>query len=275
MGAGAVPDSAAELTRSDRRLLVVPIVVAVFFGVVLVVIGAPFARLVGFAGRDAFFYWLAGAATLGYGVALAAGLRLGRWPAIRSVVVAEVVFQAVTLVACVLEFTGGRGSAFVGLIVVAAVLQLAIAGWLLATHRGGPAAAPDLPGGTAAVVVMVIAIAAATLFGVLGAFLPVVTAEFFGYAGTEVFCYRLAGAGCLGYAVMGLLNLRSRAWSEVRLPVLMAIVFNGVSFLVAVRALLQGDPALMPGAVAAATFVVTVPMIYGFVTIKAGAGSAV
>jgi hypothetical protein len=46
---------------------------------------------------------------------------------------------------------------------------------------------------------------------------------------------------------------------EVRLPVLMAIVSNGVSFLVAIRALLQGDPVLMPAVVAVATFLVTVP----------------
>jgi hypothetical protein len=277
MTVGASPDSSSlpdearvGLTAADRALLLVPTAVGLFFGVVLVVAGVPFARWVGYLGNDAFFYWLAGAATLGYGVALAAGLRAGHWRAIRAIVAAEVVFQAVTLLACALEIASGRGAPFVYLIVGAALVQLAIAIWLLVEHRGVPAAPPDLPGGGPALVVMLTAIAAATLFGVLGAFLPVLTAQFFGYAGTEVFAYRLAGAACLGYAVMGLLNLRSRAWAEVRLPVLMAIVFNGASFLVAIRALLQGDPVLMPAVVAVATLLVTVPMIYGFVTIKAG-----
>ena len=67
---------------------------------------------------------------------------------------------------------------------------------------------------------------------------------------------------------MGLFNVRSRNWAEVRLPVLMAIVFNGVSFLAGLRAILQGDPLLMPVVVAVATFAVTVPMTYAFVTTR-------
>ena len=89
---------------------------------------------------------------------------------------------------------------------------------------------------------MGIAIIAASFFGTLGTFVPVATTHFFGYAGTEVFLYRLAGAATLGYAVMGLFNVRSRNWTEVRLPVLMAIVFNGVSFPPRFRAILRGDP---------------------------------
>jgi hypothetical protein len=68
------------------------------------------------------------------------------------------------------------------------------------------------------------------------------------------------------YAIMGLFNVRSRNWKEVRLPVLMAIVFKGVSLLAAIRAVLEGDPLLMPVVVAVATFAVTVPMTYGYIT---------
>jgi hypothetical protein len=118
---------------------------------------------------------------------------------------------------------------------------------------------------------MVIAIVAATVFGLLGAFLPVATTHFFGYQGTDVLLYRVAGAATLGYAVMGLVNVRSRNWHEVRLPVLMAIVFNGVSFFAALRAIVQGDPLLMPVIVGVATFAVTVPMLYGFVTTRTSA----
>jgi hypothetical protein len=55
------------LTAVDRALLLVPTLVGLFFGVVLVV-GVPFARWLGYLGNDAFFYWLAGAACLGYAV---------------------------------------------------------------------------------------------------------------------------------------------------------------------------------------------------------------
>jgi hypothetical protein len=48
----------------------------------------------------------------------------------------------------------------------------------------------------------------------------------------------------------------------------MAIVFNGVSFLVAILAIIQGDPLFLPVLIALATFVVTVPMTYAFATTR-------
>jgi hypothetical protein len=178
------------------------------------------------------------------------------------------VFNLVTLYACALELAGSTATGIVPVIVAASLAQLAIAVGLLMEHRAAPFGPPDLPGGRAAFVVMLIAIVAASVFGLLGAFVPVATARFFGYQGSEVFLYRVAGAATLGYALMGLVNVRSRNWHEVRLPVLMAIVFNGVSFLAAVRAIVQGDPLLMPIIVGVATFAVTVPMLYGFLTTR-------
>jgi hypothetical protein len=198
-------------------------------------------------------------------------LERGSWRGLRAVVIAEVVFNLVTLYACALEFTGGSATGIVPVIVAASLAQLAIAVGLLVEHRAAPFGPADIPGGRAAVAVMVIAIVAASVFGLLGAFLPVATTHFFGYRGTDVLVYRVAGAATLGYAVMGLFNVRSRHWGEVRLPVLMAIVFNGVSFCAALRAIVQGDPLLMPVIVGVATFAVTVPMLYGFLTTRTSA----
>jgi hypothetical protein len=73
-------DAQARLTTRDRILLLVPTIAAVFFGLAPLLVAVPFARLAGYAGHDPFFYWLAGAATLGYGIALAVGMREGSWP---------------------------------------------------------------------------------------------------------------------------------------------------------------------------------------------------
>jgi len=267
----ASQDTDARLTPRDRLLLLVPTLAALFFGLATLLVAGPFAHLAGYAGHDLFFYWLAGAATLGYGIALAVGLREGSWRGLRAVVIAEVVFNLLTLYACALELAGDRATGIVSVLVVASLAQLAIAVGLLVAHRAAPFGPADLPGGRPALAVMGIAIGAASVFGLLGAFLPVATTHFFGYRGTDVLVYRVAGAATLGYAVMGLLNVRSRNWREVRLPVLMAIVFNGVSFFAALRAIIQGDPLLMPVIVGVATFAVTVPMLYGFVTTRTSA----
>lgn len=261
------------LTASDRVLLLLPMAAGIVFGLVPLVVAGPLAYVAGYAGHDQFFYWLTGAAMLGYGVALAVGIREKRWPGVRFVLVAELVFQLVMVYACVREIGGGGARRIISVLAVTAIARIAVAGWLLYRHRAVPMKRPDLAGGRAAVVVMGIAVFAATLFGVLGAFFPVATTHFFGYQGSELFLYRAAGAATLGYAVMGVFNLWSRNWTEIRLPVLMAIVFNGVSFFAAIAAIAHGDPLLMPVTVAIATFVVTVPMIYGFLTIHTAAGS--
>jgi hypothetical protein len=260
----------ARLTGLDQILLVIPAAFGLVFGLASFLLAPGVAGFAGYAGNDQFFYWLGGAAVLGYGVSLAVGIGEASWRGVRAITIAEVVFSVVALFACLVEILGGAATGFVVLVGVVAVAQLIIAVVLLNEHRDVPTGQPDIPGGAAALGVMSIAIVAATVFGALGAFLPLATTHFFGYKGTEDFIYRVAGAATLGYAVMGGFNVRSRNWREVRLPVLMAIVFNGVSFFAALRAILQSDPLLMPIIVALATFAVTAPMIYAYVTIQPG-----
>jgi hypothetical protein len=91
-------------------------------------------------------------------------------------------------------------------------------------------------------------------FGLLPLLIPVFGATLTGFQGTDVFLIRQAGAASLGYAVMSILGIRSGAWKEIRLPLLMALVFNGFS----VVALLSGEPALMSAVIGAASLFVTI-----------------
>ena len=65
----------------------------------------------------------------------------------------------------------------------------------------------------------------ATLVGASVLFAPVLFAQIFGLAGTDLFLYRQAGAATLGYGVMGFFQLRSRSWQQWRLPSAMSLVF--------------------------------------------------
>jgi hypothetical protein len=62
-----------------------------------------------------------------------------------------------------------------------------------------------------------------------------------GYRGTDEFIYRQAGA-TLGQGMCGLLALRSRGWSDVRLPIVGAFVFNTVAAVAAVVEVAGGGP---------------------------------
>src|SRR5207249_3537117 len=77
---------------------------------------------------------------------------------------------------------------------------------------------------------LALATLSAAVFG-LGPQAPAPFAALMGYKGTDEYVYRLAGAACFGYAVTGIQELRSLHWDDMRLPNVMAIVFNGLAFL--------------------------------------------
>jgi hypothetical protein len=61
--------------------------------------------------------------------------------------------------------------------------------------------------------------------------------------------------------VMGVLELRSRRWEELRLPAVMAAAFNGISFLASVVAIITGQGSWLAYLVGLAAFGVTVGCI--------------
>ena len=69
----------SQLSSLERGLLLVPLAAGIMFGVLPFFLGGAFGRPVGYPGNDAFIYRLAGAATLGYGIAYVMGLRQSDW----------------------------------------------------------------------------------------------------------------------------------------------------------------------------------------------------
>jgi len=227
----------ATLTTLERWLLAVPLAGGTFFGLFPFVLPVQFATVFGYTGNDPFVARLAGAATLGYAVALFMGIRSGGWAPLRAVVAATLTFNLVSLLASVIELAAGRAQPVVYLIFVTDIAIVLITGSLLRRHG----ATPQGPGDTAqwvAILTVLGAIAAAT-FGLTPQF-PSISGPLAGYHGTDEFLYREAGAATAGYAVMGIWELRSRRWEEMRLPHVMGLVFNGLAFVASVVEILVG-----------------------------------
>jgi len=104
----------------------------------------------------------------------------------------------------------------------------------------------------------------ALLFGLFPLVLPTVFSSLFALKGTDVFIFRQAGAATLGYAMMGLFELRSRNWREIRWPLAMAGISNGLSFLASLLALTMGGPVVMALLVIPVTLGVTIAVIVAF-----------
>jgi hypothetical protein len=226
-GRAAAP-SAVVLTPLERWLLAIPLAGGVFFGLLPFLTPREFSTAVGYSGDDPVVARLAGAATFGYAVALFYGIRDGRWRSLRFVVLATLVFNVISIAACVIEIVAGRAQPVVYAITLADIVIIAVT-WLLLSRYG---AMPEGPRDVATylVVGLVLATIAGAVFG-LAPLLPKVAGPLFGYRGTDEFIYREAGAATFGYAVMGVWELRSLRWEELQLPVLMTFVFNALAFI--------------------------------------------
>ena len=211
-------------------------------GLPLYVFPRPLARIASLAGDDTFIYELGGAAILGYAAALAIGVRGGVWPPMRFVALATYAFAALAFLAGFAALASDQINAFVVLVLLWAVIVAYALAQILVAHRGARAGPRDVGGWVA--VVLALATVSAAVFG-LGPQLPGPFASLMGYKGTDEYIYRLAGAACFGYAVMGIQELRSLHWDDLRLPSLMALVFNGLAFLASVFEILAGRGTLL------------------------------
>jgi hypothetical protein len=245
-----------RLTPQEKLLLAVPLVGGLVFGFLPLLAPGLLARLAGAAGNDPFIYRLAGAATLGYAVALLLALGQEAWLPVRIVVIATLTFNLGSLYAIALAILDGSATWIVYAILVASISITAITASLLRRHGAVPQPAPDVAAWLVALVWFLAIVA--TLVGALGLFVPTTVARIFGYAGTDTFLYRQGGAATLGYGIMGFYQLRSRTWSQWRLPSVMALVFNGLSFVLAVLALVGGESSLLPFIIGSAALVATV-----------------
>ena len=233
---------------------------SIALGLPLYVFPRPLARIAGLAGDDTFIYELGGAAILGYAVALALGIRGGLWSPMRFVVLATYAFAALAFLAGFAALASDQINGFVVLVLLWAVIVAYALAQMLVAHRGAHAGPRDIA--TWIVAVLALATVSAAAFG-LGPQLPGPFAALMGYRGTDEYVYRLAGAACFGYAAMGIQKLRSLHWDDVRLPNVMALVFNGLAFLASVFELVAGRATLLVilVAIAAGFFTVAIATI--------------
>ena len=232
---------------------------SVALGIPLYVFPRPFARIADLAGDDTFIYELGGAAIIGYAVALALGIRGGLWSPMRFVVLATYAFAAIAFLAGFVSFASNQ----IDGLVVAVSLWAVVVAWavaqILVAHRGAVAGPRDVAMWVP--IVLALATLSAAVFG-LGPQAASAFASLMGYKGTDEFVSRLAGAACFGYAVMGIQELRSLHWDDMRIPNVMALVFNGLAFLASAFEVLAGRATLLVYLVAVAA---------GFFTVALGA----
>ena len=251
------PDK-TRLTNLERILLLLPMAGGLIFGVGPFLLGSSVGAAVGFPGNDAFLYRLAGAAAFGYAVALIMGIRQGEWAPLRQVVIGTLTFNLASVFACVAELLAGDTNIFVYLILAASMIFIAIT--LLLLNRHGRAGIETAQGNPSPWYVRFVTLGTllSAAFGLLPLLIPVWGAHLLGFQGTDVFIIRQAGAASLGYAVMGLIGRRTSAWNEVRLGLIMALIFNGFSFIASVIALFSGEPLLISLVIGAASLFVTI-----------------
>jgi hypothetical protein len=245
-----------KLNSLERTLLLLPLAGGAVFGLLPFLLGSALGKLGGFPGNDALIYRLAGAATFGYAAALFLGIRQGDWAPMRSVVIAVLTFNLASIFAAVMELISGDKNIIVYVILGASISFVAISLWLLNRHAGEGPSQPDVSPWFIRFIILGTVLSAA--FGVLPLLIPVLGAKLLGFHGTDVYVIRLAGAASLGYGVTGALGIRSGAWRERTLGMIMALIFNGFSFVACVIALFSGEPILITLVIAGASLFVTI-----------------
>jgi hypothetical protein len=255
-------EEGTQLSTLERLLLLLPTAGGLVFGALPLLLGGAFGAALGFPGNDSFVYRLAGAATLGYAVALILGLRQGDWAPLRLVVIGTLTFNLASIYACVVHLVAGDTNLFVYLILGTSIAITGITLWLLSRHAREAQTGSDVS--VWYIRFLVLGAVLSGTFGLLPLLIPVLGATLTGFQGTDVFLIRQGGAASLGYAIMSIVGIRSGAWQEIRLPLIMALVFNGCSFLASVVALFSGEPVLMSVVIGAASLFVTIVGIIAY-----------
>lgn len=250
-------ETVASLSMLERVLLLIPAAGGFVFGLGPLLVPVAFAHVAGATGSDPYIYQLAGAATFGYVVPLVLAARGGAWVPARAVVAAVLAFNVASLYACAAAIASGRAMTVVYLILATSLAIAAITTAMLVRHREATAPRPDV--GAWFVRFLALATVVSAAVGLAFLLAPAQVGHALGFKATDEFVYRQGAAAVLGYTVLGIFELRSRSWIAIRLPAVMVIVFNGLSFIVSVLALLAGTPPLFPSVVV----VVTVGVVAG------------
>ena len=82
-------------------------------------------------------------------------------------------------------------------------------------------------------------ILAGAFFGLASFIAPTTFASLTGFAGTDTFAYRLAGAATFAYAI-GLVAGTRASWVELRIPIASTLTFNAASIFACLLAIISG-----------------------------------
>jgi hypothetical protein len=232
------------------------------FGIAPLVTVAAYASAIGFTGTDPLVYRLGGAATTGYVIAplIALAWRTG-WRQIRIPALATLTYTLGAFAASVWAYTTGARQPVVTFVVVAGALFSVIAAyWLL--RDDAPTEDPGRRLSTPAQGIIGLATLSAAVFGLLPLVVPSLFASLFGQVGTDTWVFRIAGAGCLGYATAGIASLMAPGYRAIRLQNFAAITFNAIGAASAWLAIAFGGGGLLAPVVAAAATFFTVALIW-------------
>src|SRR5262245_56185438 len=105
----ATTSSTQRLDGLDRLVLILPTLAGLGLGLFALFAAPLFARLTNYPPNDILIYWLAGAGTLGYGVALAIGLVQSDWTGLRFPVIVGLCANVLVTIAAIVEAAQGRG----------------------------------------------------------------------------------------------------------------------------------------------------------------------
>ncbi len=239
-----VARQSGQVTKTERALLGVPTLVGLVLGLFPLFAPQVFAQVVNFPADDIYVYQIAGAATLGYGVALLLGLLRGDWLELRLPVLGTLVFQVAVLGTCLAALFQGGAPVSVAALLALSVLVAALCGVLLYRYRNVPRPPQDLAMPSVRVF-LVIGLLSSGTFGLLPLFAPGLGT----LAHLRIdapFIVRLAGAASLGYAAMTVFAQRALSGQELRLPIIMAAIFNGVSGIVSLPDIFIGKVIILP-----------------------------
>jgi hypothetical protein len=133
---GGEPDGAQALEAGFRATLLLGTGAAILFGTTPLLMARLFAETMSLPTDDLFIYRMAGAATLGFGVAGIFELLAGRWIPSRVTVLGGIAFNALVVVSAAIYFAGGGTSILGGIVLLlGAFFAFTLTGWAARAQR--------------------------------------------------------------------------------------------------------------------------------------------